>query len=1024
MDRGRSSPVARLATIAALVLPIVLPMRALAVAGDTIADRVLGQVDFGHATAPSFIRKKSLDLHGDPRGNGIAIDRAHVPSAIYVADRTTNRVLAWHDVSSFADGADADLVIGAPDFYTGSQGCQRTATGLCFPVALAVDPSGDLFVSGDHVERFAAPFAQSPPVSGTAFVSDLSLDPWGVAADSQGNVYVALRNPSQVVEYDAGTTTPHLLFGQATFGDTACNRGGTPSAITLCNPYAVAVDAANNLYVADSSNHRVLVFNTPLDSSSGEPGAGDTTADLVIGQAGFATGAPATDSLGLNKPRGLAVDLHGNLYVGDTGNNRVTEYDAPLATHEPATLVVGQPDATSNGCNQNGVVGAGTLCNPSGVATDSSGNLYVYDADNDRVVAYTENNPPRTATGGRVLGQHDLAHATTNFVDATTVNATAIAVDRHSTPNHLYTVDILSNRVLGYEDAATFSNGGAADLVLGQPDFFSNLPNGGGSANAHVLSMSEFGNAGAAVDSQGNLWVSDPGNRRAVGFAAPFASGMAANEAATKVLGEPDLTAVAGGIGCGGTQTSTCAPNGIALDAADNLYLVDSDSVRVLEFDAPWAFGGTLPQPASLVFGQGSSGTSFAGTGCNQGGVGPDSVCNPFGVALDAHDNLYVADAGNNRILEYRKPVPFGGGTPGTVGSAGDVTADLVFGQGGAFGAATCNSGARSAASLCTPTFVAVDPFGSLFVSDFGNNRVLAYAESDPPSNDTATLEFGQSTTGDDFTDGAANAGGLTAYSLAIGQFNRPPGVALDSTGSLYVADAGNTRLLAYDGPFPNALPPSSTTTTTTTSTTTTTTTVVIPSTTSTTIVPTTTTSSSSTSTSSSTSSSTSKPSTSSTTKPVSTTTATPSTTTSTGVTTTTLGTVLLPSACPNAAAAAAVEAAIEAQCHCREAANHGAFVRCATQVAKQAVKAGTLTARCKHAVTTCAKHSVCGKPGFVTCCRTTTKGKTACSTKSSAALCRPAKHGSACVGERPSCCDACATGGCAAGLVAPVEVP
>jgi hypothetical protein len=174
-------------TVAAVLAPwavLAFAARLNAAAGDTVADRALGQVDFVHHTDPSFIRAQSLDLEGNPRGNAVAIDAAHTPSAIYVADTNSNRVLAWRDVSSFTNGAAADLVIGAPDFYTGSQGCLRTSTGFCIPQALAVDPSGNLFVSGDHVERFAAPFGQSSPVSGTTFVDDAGLDPWGVAADA------------------------------------------------------------------------------------------------------------------------------------------------------------------------------------------------------------------------------------------------------------------------------------------------------------------------------------------------------------------------------------------------------------------------------------------------------------------------------------------------------------------------------------------------------------------------------------------------------------------------------------------------------------------------------------------------------------------------------------------------------------------------------------------------------------------------------------------------------------------------
>src|SRR5262249_35270741 len=110
----------------------------------------------------------------------------------------------------------------------------------------------------------------------------------------------------------------------------------------------------------------------------------------------------------------------------------------------------------------------------------------------------------------------------------------------------------------------------------------------------------------------------------------------------------------------------------------------------------------------------------------------------------------------------------------------------------------------------------------------------------------------------------------------------------------------------------------------------------------------------------------------------------------------------------------------IEAQCHCHEAANHGAYVRCATKLAKNAVKGGTLSKHCQGAVTECATRSTCGKPGFVTCCRTTAKGKTHCSIKRDAPHCKATKRGPACTGQLASCCDACVAGGCAAADDAP----
>ena len=92
----------------------------------------------------------------------------------------------------------------------------------------------------------------------------------------------------------------------------------------------MAVDATGNLYVADSGNNRVLEYNTPFDSASGEPGAGDTSADFVYGQAGVFTtrssnlnGASATT---LSNPSAVALDGAGNIYIADAGNSRVLEF--------------------------------------------------------------------------------------------------------------------------------------------------------------------------------------------------------------------------------------------------------------------------------------------------------------------------------------------------------------------------------------------------------------------------------------------------------------------------------------------------------------------------------------------------------------------------------------------------------------------------------------------------------------------------------------------------------------------------
>ena len=158
---------------------------------------------------------------------------------------------------------------------------------------------------------------------------------------------------------------------------------------------------------------------------------------------------------------------------------------------------------------------------------------------------------------------------------------------------------------------------------------------------------------------------------------------------------------------------------------------------------------------ANVVFGQGGSFTQAA---CAQTATG---LCYPQGLASDSNDNLYVADAGNHRVLEFNQPLA----TPNADTGAGDATADLVFGQGASgtdFAANACDIDADNvtAVGMCNPLSVAVDGLDNLYVGDDGDHRVLEFnqplAAPDPDTGDgdvTADLVFGQGSSGTDFTD-------------------------------------------------------------------------------------------------------------------------------------------------------------------------------------------------------------------------------------------------------------------------------
>ena len=194
--------------------------------GAGIADRVLGQVDFVK-NAPNFV-----DAIGMNAPAGVAIDAA--AAHVLVADTQNNRVMGWKSEHAFASGGAADLVIGQPDFN--SSGCNQnapapSATSLCQPIGVAVDVLHNVYVGDSQNNRvlvYADPFAL-------------------LAGADQANDFAAFA-----------------VFGQAgSFITNAANENGL-SADSLNSPQGVALDASNNLFVADVNNNRALVFFSPI----------------------------------------------------------------------------------------------------------------------------------------------------------------------------------------------------------------------------------------------------------------------------------------------------------------------------------------------------------------------------------------------------------------------------------------------------------------------------------------------------------------------------------------------------------------------------------------------------------------------------------------------------------------------------------------------------------------------------------------------------------------------------------------
>ncbi len=360
---------------------------------------------------------------------------------------------AWFDRA-------ADRVVGQSDFTTKLSGA--TANKLSTPKGLAVDRStGRLFVAdwlNGRVQSWpqAASFGNGASAD-KSITSDghgvLPLDPVATATDASANLYVADLSNNRVLVFPPPYSSSTAVIGQPNYSSYMDNQGSpSPTEHTLSGPLSVAVDGSNHLYVADRNNHRVLRYTLPITMNN-------QAADRVLGQADYGSNDPnrgngttTTTNDGLFNPQGVAVDSAGNVYVADTDNNRVVRYDVPLSNGKPASLVLGQANFTDNSENQGGSwPTAQTLHTPNGLAVDRYSRLYVADKGNTRVLGFDVRRPSNGAAAEIVIGQPDFGPVKYPPAAATEYSLAypnAVAVDGGT---NVYIADTYNNRVLGYD---------------------------------------------------------------------------------------------------------------------------------------------------------------------------------------------------------------------------------------------------------------------------------------------------------------------------------------------------------------------------------------------------------------------------------------------------------------------------------------------------------------------------------------------------------------------------------------------
>jgi trimeric autotransporter adhesin len=653
------------------------------------------------------------------------------------------------------------------------------SVALGLPGRIATDPSGNVYftalnsvfrLSGGAVTRVAGNGLPGYSGDGGPALSAQLNNPQGMAIDSAGDIYIAdMQN--QVVRYVAGATgIITTVAGNGTPG--MGGDYGIPTLAQLDLPTAVALDASNNLYICDSANNVIRTVSNGVIS----PYLGN----YIPGFSGDTTG-----TISMNNPTDIFFDSGFNLWIADYGNGRVREY----GTNGITSTVAGGGTTYTEG----GFATASVLAGPHSLVVDSAGNVYIADADDNRVRKITTANllgPEAVITTFAGAGVYGFAGDGGAAKAAELNTPNAVGVDPSG---NVYFVDLFNFRV------RMVASSGTINTVAGNGV----LRFAGDGAPAQDAQMS--GPSAVAVSAVSGVSISDTNNQRIRQInSAGIISTVAGN-------GTPGFA----GDGGAAASAQIAFPEALATDASGNLYFADTGNQRVRKIangtistiagngatgysgDGGAAISATLNSPSGLAFDSAgnlyiadygnnvirkvSNGviSTVAGSGlqayAGDGGLATSAGLNgPLGLALDASGNLYIADSGNH-VVRIVTP----GGVIGTFAGNGNL------GDSG-------DGGLAVNAQLASPYGVAVDASGAVYISDSGASRIRMVIPGGLIITIAGTGSAGYS------GDGGPGA---------IAQLSAVEGIALDGQGDLYIADQGNNviRMLQLVSRVPSA---------------------------------------------------------------------------------------------------------------------------------------------------------------------------------------------------------------------------
>lgn len=759
----------------------------------------------------------STDQRGQPRllVGGLDIGAFEVPYSNYNPTGVTihARVPSSDTSGVFEISTDPDFLPVVSTYAgTGTAGfadATRLSAQLGYPSGVARDSQGSVFFAdtGNHRIRMITSDGQVSTIAGTGVYGMANGSgataqfafPSAIAVGADDHVYVSDTYNHRVCKLSR-PSIPGGSWAVTTLAGTGLSGyvNGAGSVARFSFPYGLTLDGDGNVYVADSNNHRIRRITSGGTVSnyagSGAMGSANSTSSLTAS---------------FNSPKGVVL-LSGSLYVADTGNHLIRRI--VMSSDSLSRTVTTFAGSTSGFADGTG--SSAQFQTPSGIATNGAGVLYVADEQNHRIRQITATADVSTVAGtgdaGLVNGRTDVARfraptGVTVGIDGNLIVADSenhelrgIAIQPLSVPSELMAGttnadgiqvrSVLDVNAIGLAPGVTYyfrwkSSTTGNRQLLGQSFFLYDFPavetrpashvspasaqlnanvdpkNGrtvvtleystdpallhpyqvstpAGSGTAGFAdgtgNAAQFSNpAGVVTNAAGDVFVADRLNHRirritAAGVVSTFAGS-----------GDPGFT---NGIG---TAARFEKPAGLAIDAAQNLYVADEQNHQIRKIT-----------PAGVV-------SVFAGSGIAgflEGSAATARFLYPTGVAVDADGNVYVADSGNHRIRKI---------------SAVDGMVSTHAGT----GVAGATDGAVADAQFSTPKALALGAGAALIVADTGNHSIRVI--------DAGTVI----TLAGDGTEGFANGLGTSA------RFASPGGVSRDVDGVVFVADSGNHRI-------------------------------------------------------------------------------------------------------------------------------------------------------------------------------------------------------------------------------------